>query len=60
MEIGKTSSIGSFHLFVGKVVSTVILAVGTIILTTLILEADYGLYAVALVPTSTLLLFQDW
>jgi O-antigen/teichoic acid export membrane protein len=60
MEIGKTSSIGSFHLFVGRVISTVIAAVGTIILTTLILEADYGLYAVALIPTTTFLLFQDW
>jgi O-antigen/teichoic acid export membrane protein len=60
MEIGKTSATGSFHLFVGKALSTVILAVGTIILGGLIREGDYGLYVVALIPSATFLLFQDW
>ncbi len=60
MSIGKTSAGGSFHLFVGKTVSTVILAVGTIILGAMIAEADYGLYTIALIPSTTFLLFQDW
>lgn len=60
-EISKISATGSFQLFVGRMLSSVIMAVGTIILTALIpLEGDYGLYAIALIPSSLLLLFQDW
>ncbi|MFX1520818.1 MAG: oligosaccharide flippase family protein, partial [Promethearchaeota archaeon] len=59
-QIGQTSAVGSLHLFLGKMVSTVILAIGTIIVGMLISEGDYGLYAVALVPATTLMLFQDW
>jgi len=59
-KMGKTSASGSFHLFIGKFLSTVILAVGTIIVGILIQDTDYGLYTVALIPTATLLLFQDW
>jgi O-antigen/teichoic acid export membrane protein len=60
MQIGQTSATGSFNLFIGKIVSTVILAVGTIIMQQYILEGDYGLYVIALIPATTLLLFQDW
>ena len=59
-EIGKISASGSVHLFAGKIVSTVIAAIGTIILGLLIFESDYGLYTIALIPSATLLLFQDW
>jgi len=59
-KMAKTSASGSFHLFVGKMLSTVILAVGTIILTIFIGEPEYGLYTIALVPATTLLLFEDW
>jgi len=59
-EIGKTSAVGSLQLFLGRSFSTVILAVGTIIIGLFISEGDYGLYAVALVPATTFLLFQDW
>jgi O-antigen/teichoic acid export membrane protein len=58
--MGKVSATGSFHLFVGKTLSTVIMAVGTIILGNLMLEGEYGLYAVALIPPLTINLFQDW
>jgi len=58
--MGRDSATGSFKLFFGKVLSTVILAVGTIILGALILDTDYGLYTIALVPSATILLFQDW
>ena len=37
-EMAKTSASGSFHLFIGKILSTVVLAVGTIILTIFIEE----------------------
>jgi stage V sporulation protein B len=60
VEIGQVSATGSFRLFIGKALSTIIMAFGTIILTILISEGDYGLYALALVPANTLLLFQDW
>lgn len=60
LEIGQVSATGSFKLFVGKMVSTLLLAVGTIILTMIISEGDYGLYVVALIPATAMLLFQDW
>jgi O-antigen/teichoic acid export membrane protein len=60
LKKGRDSTTGSFHLFIGKIVSTVKLALGPIILGLLILEEDYGLYAIALIPATTILLFQDW
>jgi O-antigen/teichoic acid export membrane protein len=60
LKMGQDSATGSFHLFAGKTLSTIILAAGTIILGWFILEGDYGLYTVALIPASTFLLFQDW
>lgn len=59
-EMGKVSATGSFHLFLGKTISTVIMAIGTIILGNLMLEGEYGLYAVALIPPLMINLFQDW
>ena len=59
-EIGQTSAHGSFHLFMGQIISTVLLAVGTIVLQLFISEKDYGLYVIALIPATTILLFQDW
>jgi len=60
IEMGKTSATGSFQLFVGKTVSTILLAVGAIVLGWFILESDYGLYTIALIPATTFFLFQDW
>jgi len=60
LKMGKVSATGSFQLFIGKVLSTLILAAGSIAVGLFILESDYGLYAIALIPASTLLLFQDW
>ena len=59
-EIGKTSATGSFQLFVGAAASTIIRAVGTIILARLITQAEYGLYSVALIPSYMAMLFRDW
>ena len=59
-DIGRISAMGSTYLFAGKIASTIIAAVGTIILGLFILEGDYGLYTVALIPATTLILFQDW
>ncbi len=60
LKMGKSSATGSFQLFVGKIVSTAILAVGTIILGIFIQGGEYGLYTIALIPAATILLFQDW
>jgi O-antigen/teichoic acid export membrane protein len=60
LDMGKISATGSFHLFIGKTVSTMIMAAGTIILGNLMLEGEYGLYAIALIPPLTINLFQDW
>jgi len=60
LKMGRVSATGSFQLFIGKVLSTVIMAVGSIMVGIFILESDYGLYAIALIPATTMLLFQDW
>jgi O-antigen/teichoic acid export membrane protein len=60
LEMGKTSTVGSLQSFLGTSSSTIIRAVGAIILGLFILDSDYGLYAVALIPATTLALFQDW
>ena len=59
-EMGHTSAVGSFHLFLGRTFSTIFLAVGTIIVGLFILPTAYGLYTIAAIPISTFLLFQDW
>jgi stage V sporulation protein B len=60
LKMGKTSATGSFHLFIGQTTSTIILAVGTIILTRLMLPEEYGLYSIALMPSMMINLFRDW
>jgi stage V sporulation protein B len=60
VKMGKVSATGSFQLFIGRILSTLLLAIGTIVVGLYIQEGDYGLYTIALVPAATLLLFQDW
>jgi stage V sporulation protein B len=60
MEMGKTSTVGGVQSFFGTSISTVIRAVGAIVLGLFILPGDYGLYTIALVPQTTLFLVQDW
>jgi O-antigen/teichoic acid export membrane protein len=60
MKMGKTSATGGFHLFVGQLASTIMLAIGSIIVGIYIDQGQYGLYVIALVPVNTLLLFVDW
>ena len=59
-EMGKTSVTGSFQLLIGVATSTIIMAVGTIILTRLLSPAEYGLYAIAMIPSLMINLFRDW
>ncbi|MEM4143331.1 MAG: flippase [Candidatus Bathyarchaeia archaeon] len=60
LELGKTSATGSFQLFVGVALSTVIMAAGTIILARLMTPEEYGLYSIALIPSYMAVLFRDW
>jgi O-antigen/teichoic acid export membrane protein len=59
-QMGKTSATGSFQLFIGVAVSTMIMAVGTIILGNLLQENGYGLYTITLIPALMIGLFRDW
>jgi len=60
IQIGKTSATGSFQLFIGVATSTIIMAIGTIILGRLLTPDEYGLYTVALIPSNMIILFRDW
>jgi stage V sporulation protein B len=60
LNMGKTSAAGSFQLLIGVVVSTVIMALGTILLNTVLLRDQVGLYGVALIPSSMINFFRDW
>ncbi|MEM2280983.1 MAG: oligosaccharide flippase family protein [Candidatus Bathyarchaeia archaeon] len=60
LEMGKKSATGSFQLFIGVAASTIIMAVGTIILARLMTPEEYGLYSIALIPSYMAILFRDW
>ena len=60
VNMGKTSATGGYHLFLGKIASSIMLAIGSILVGMFITEGDYGLYTIALIPAGTFLLFQDW
>lgn len=60
LKMGKASAFGSFQLLIGLAVSTVIMAVGSIILGRLLTTDEYGLYAIAFVPSTLINLFRDW
>jgi stage V sporulation protein B len=60
LEMGKTSATGSFQLLIGVASSTVIMAVGSILLGRLMTTSEYGLYGIALAPSALISLFRDW
>ncbi|MEM3765651.1 MAG: oligosaccharide flippase family protein [Candidatus Bathyarchaeia archaeon] len=60
IEMGKTSATGSFQLFIGVASSTIIMAIGTIILARLMTPEEYGLCSIALIPSYMAILFRDW
>jgi stage V sporulation protein B len=60
LEMGKSSATGSFHLLIGVVGSTVIMALGTLILAGMLDVPELGLYGMALIPASIINYFRDW
>jgi|SRR5271157_3807578 len=59
-EMGKTSATGSFQLLIGVASSTIIMAVGSILLGRLLTTDEYGLYGIVLIPSTLINLFRDW
>jgi O-antigen/teichoic acid export membrane protein len=60
LEMGKTSAAGSFQLLIGVASSTIIMAIGTIILGRIMTTDEYGLYGIILIPSTLINLFRDW
>ena len=60
IEMGKTSARGSFHLLIGVAGSTIIMAIGTLVLAALLPVSGVGLYGMALIPSSIINFFRDW
>ena len=59
-EMARVSAKGGFHLLWGLVVSTLISAVGTIIIARLLGADNYGLYTVTLAAPNLISTFRDW
>jgi len=60
IEMARVSAKGGFHLFWGLVVSTVISAVGVIVIAWLLGPDEFGLYSVALTAPNLSSIFRDW
>jgi O-antigen/teichoic acid export membrane protein len=60
MNMGKSSATGSFQLLIGVVGSTVIMALGTLVLGWLLSRDQLGLYGVAVIPAGMITFFRDW
>jgi O-antigen/teichoic acid export membrane protein len=59
-EMAKVSARGGFHLFWGLVASSVISAVGVILVARLLSPSEYGLYTIALTAPNLIATFRDW
>ena len=59
-EMARVSAKGGFHLLWGLVLSTLISAVGTIIIARLLGPDNMGLYAIALAAPNLIATFRDW
>lgn len=60
IAMAKTSTKGGFHLFWGGTISSLISALGVIILANLLTPSEYGLYSIAFYPATLVALFRDW
>lgn len=60
IKLARTAAIGTFHLFVGKIVSRLIGVLGGLILIRLLRANEYGLLSVAVVAPGILALFSDF
>jgi O-antigen/teichoic acid export membrane protein len=59
-EMARVSAKGGFHLLWGLVLSTIISAVGTIVIARILGSDNMGLYAIALAAPNLISTFRDW
>jgi len=59
LQMGKSSTAGSFFLLIGVVGSTVLMALGTIILASVLSPDELGLYSIVLIPSTIIAFFRD-
>ena len=59
-EMARVSAKGGFHLLWGLVLSTVISAIGTIVIASILGSDNMGLYAIALAAPNLISTFRDW
>jgi O-antigen/teichoic acid export membrane protein len=59
LQMGKSSTTGSFFLLIGVVASTVIMALGTLVLAGILSDAELGLYGIVLIPSTMIAFFRD-
>ncbi len=60
IKMAKVSAKGGFNLFWGLTISTIISAIGVIIIARLLSPPEYGIVAIALMAPSLITLFRDW
>ena len=58
--MARLSAKGGFSLFLGVTLSTIISAVGTILVVRLLPPTEYALVAIAIMPSTLITLFRDW
>ena len=60
LNLAKISAKGGFNLFLGLAISSTISAIGMMIVAGILSEADYGIYAIALIAPSLMQLLSDF
>ena len=60
IRMAKLSAKGGFNLFLGVSISSIISAVGVIVLMRLLTRPEYGLATIAMIPPTLIGLFRDW
>jgi O-antigen/teichoic acid export membrane protein len=59
-EMAKVSAKGGFNLFWGLAASTIISAVGVVLVARLLSPSEYGIYTIALTAPNLIMIFRDW
>ena len=58
--MAKVSTKGVFNIFWGLIVSSIISAVGVMIVAGILTESEYGLVAIVLTGPTLIAIFRDW
>ena len=58
--MAKVSAKGGFHLFWGIATSTIISAVGVVLVARLLSPSEYGIVTIALTAPNLIMIFRDW